>query len=186
MSKNKNTIRLTEEQLHQMVMESVNEVLTELDWKTYASAADKSLDRANSGYWRDKGVKFPDTVSKAADARYRSEKFGKAAKDAFNRDFGYKKGQSWDDDYAKVELGGDFDATEEFGPHAVGYKSKGYGNPKKYERGTDNSSFKKVSPEEFFDGNTDAANSFRNADQEVRNWKKGKFGYKKGQGWGLK
>ena len=37
----KKLIRLTESDLHKIVKESVNRVLTELDWKTYASAAKK-------------------------------------------------------------------------------------------------------------------------------------------------
>lgn len=42
---NKKLIRLTESDLHKIVKESVNKVLTELDWKTYASAADKLRQR---------------------------------------------------------------------------------------------------------------------------------------------
>ena len=42
---NKNKIRLTESQLHNMISESVKQVLSELDWKTYASAADKARDK---------------------------------------------------------------------------------------------------------------------------------------------
>lgn len=38
---NKRVIRMTESDLHQLVKESVNKILTELDWKTYASAAKK-------------------------------------------------------------------------------------------------------------------------------------------------
>ena len=41
----KNTIRLNESQLHNMISESVKQVLSELDWKTYASAADKERDK---------------------------------------------------------------------------------------------------------------------------------------------
>lgn len=37
----KQIIRLTESDLHQIVKESVNKILSELDWKTYASAAKK-------------------------------------------------------------------------------------------------------------------------------------------------
>lgn len=33
---NKKLIRLTESDLHKVIKESVNKVLTELDWKTYA------------------------------------------------------------------------------------------------------------------------------------------------------
>ena len=49
---NKKLIRLTESDLHRIVKESVNQVLTELDWKTYANAARKRYDNAyadNSG-----------------------------------------------------------------------------------------------------------------------------------------
>lgn len=37
----KNRIRLTESDLHKIIKESVNKVLTELDWKTYANASQK-------------------------------------------------------------------------------------------------------------------------------------------------
>ena len=38
----KKTIRLTESDLHRIVKESVNKILTELDWRTYANAAKKA------------------------------------------------------------------------------------------------------------------------------------------------
>jgi hypothetical protein len=37
-------VRLTEGQLHNVIRESVNQILNELDWKTYASAARKKDD----------------------------------------------------------------------------------------------------------------------------------------------
>jgi len=40
----KKIIRLTENDLHNIVKESVKKVLTELDWKTYRSAAAKTTD----------------------------------------------------------------------------------------------------------------------------------------------
>ena len=42
---NKKLIRLTESDLHRIVRESVNKVLTELDWKTYQNAAEKDWER---------------------------------------------------------------------------------------------------------------------------------------------
>lgn len=39
---NKKLIRLTESDLHKVIKESVNKVLTELDWKTYDSAMRKA------------------------------------------------------------------------------------------------------------------------------------------------
>lgn len=41
MRQKKQLVRLTESDLHRIIKESVNNVLTELDWRTYASAADK-------------------------------------------------------------------------------------------------------------------------------------------------
>ena len=38
-------IRLTEGQLHHVIRESVNNILNELDWKTYDNAADKKYKR---------------------------------------------------------------------------------------------------------------------------------------------
>jgi len=38
----KNTVRLNEAQLKQVIVESVKNVLSELDWKTYANAANKT------------------------------------------------------------------------------------------------------------------------------------------------
>ena len=40
----KKKIRLTESQLHKVIKESVNKLLTELDWKTYANAERKWAD----------------------------------------------------------------------------------------------------------------------------------------------
>ena len=67
MNNTRNRVRLTESKLHSVIKESVKQVLSELDWKTYDSAmrkaaAKKDFDRAG--------------------------RFGSASKDAFNRDFG--------------------------------------------------------------------------------------------------
>ena len=43
----KNIIRLTESDLHRIVKESVNKVLTEMDWKTYMNASRKRKQQAN-------------------------------------------------------------------------------------------------------------------------------------------
>ena len=49
----KKLIRLTEGDLHRIVKESVNQLLTELDWRTYANAAkkagDETIGRIKSG-----------------------------------------------------------------------------------------------------------------------------------------
>ena len=41
-------IKLTESELHRIVKESVQEVLKELDWRTYDNAKCKALDKADN------------------------------------------------------------------------------------------------------------------------------------------
>ena len=43
----KKVIRLTESDLHRIIKESVNNILTELDWKTYANAAKSRQEQGN-------------------------------------------------------------------------------------------------------------------------------------------
>lgn len=43
----KNRVRLTESQLHRVINESVKQVLSELDWKTYANAARQRKNQGN-------------------------------------------------------------------------------------------------------------------------------------------
>lgn len=181
-----NKVRLTESQLHAVVEESVRRMLSELDWKTYANAGNKmSSERGNTAYWKNKGFTPNQAIGKAANARYHADRFYDAAKNSFKRDKGYQNGKPWDDDYRSVNMGGDFNSTEEFGPHAIGYKSKGYGNPYKYEYGSryDGYAPTKMSPEEFYGNDSTAAQAYRDADEDIQNWKNGKSKYIKGKGW---
>ena len=43
----KKIVRLTESDLHRIIKESVNNIITELDWKTYANAANKRQAQGN-------------------------------------------------------------------------------------------------------------------------------------------
>lgn len=180
----KQVIRLTESDLHRIIKESVNKVLTELDWKTYANAEKKAIERGDTSYWREKGETFPNTISKAADQRIRAKRFGDAAKDAFNRDFGYQQGEHfYDDDYQRVGMGGDFGYTEEFSPHAAGWKHDGVASLKQFPHGVYTT---ERTPEEFFGDNSDAVQAYNKAKDEVGNYKKGNYGYQNGKGWQLK
>lgn len=72
-------IRLTESKLKQIVAESVKNILTELDWKTYASAAKKDRD--------------PN----------RAKKFREKAAENFNQEFEY----NGDDEFARTKMSND-------------------------------------------------------------------------------
>lgn len=92
----KKIIRLTESDLHRIVKESVNQVLTEMDWKTYMNAARKWADRLHrnpahpkrksniKGHENSKGDHDIPT-----DNRLRA--FKDAARDAFDRDYGFNR-----------------------------------------------------------------------------------------------
>ena len=93
---NKKLIRLTESDLHNIVKESVNKILSEMDWKTYANAERKWADhlmRHPDDPRRKSSIMGADTTGTHdifADDRLRN--FQQARKDAFNRDYGYN---SW-------------------------------------------------------------------------------------------
>ena len=87
-------IRLNESQFNELITESVNRILTEMDWKTYANAERK---------WADHLMNHPDDPKRKSSIvghrdskdRYdvftddRLRKFNAARNDAFNRDYGY-------------------------------------------------------------------------------------------------
>lgn len=181
---------ITESQLRNIIAESVKNVLSELDWKTYANAGKKAGKGGDISAQRELSPNgtpsqwFKDAVK----SRERANKFYDKAKEEFNKTHGYKNGRRYDDDYSEVELGGDFTASEEFGPHARGFKSKGYGEPYKYEYGRkyDGYAGQDMTPEEFFDGNSDASNAYHNAEEEWNNYKKGNYDYDDEKGWYLK
>lgn len=178
----KQIIRLKESQLRDMIYETVSGLISELDWKTYANAEKKASERGDISYWREKGETDPKKMfNNAVDNRFRAERFGNAAKDAFNRDFGYQQGEHfYDDDYQRVGMGGDFNSTEEFSPHAAGWRHDGVASMKEFPHGV--YTYERT-PEEFFGNNPDAIQAYRNADDEVKKYKKGKYSYEKGKGW---
>lgn len=53
MEQKKQVIRLTEQDLHNIITESVKQALNELDWKTYANAARKQNSIMYDKYSRD-------------------------------------------------------------------------------------------------------------------------------------
>ena len=112
----KKITRLTESQLRSVVKESVKQVLSELDWKTYDNAARKRYDQWAKYYWRG------DEEDKKNFKSY--EKLMGAAKDAFDRDYGY----SDEDGYLKTDIN-DYCSDHHIQTHPVkpnGYDFKTY------------------------------------------------------------
>lgn len=71
-------IKLTESELHRIVKESVQEVLNELDWRTYDSARTKALDKANNTdnvYEKKRRTNQANDFASASNKRY-SKQYG--------------------------------------------------------------------------------------------------------------
>lgn len=171
--KTTNKIRLSESQLHNVIKESVKQVLSELNWKTYQNAAKKSHLKALDN----------DDMS---DNEYhneldRSRRFRQAAEDAFNRDYGTndtklhsdmhgsKKrapGGGYfpfhDDSYIEMKKGSDTYGT---------YYPYGYNKDFEWSYGYDSS---KSRPE------------WDRAKQELKHYQNGDFDYDDEKGWHLK
>lgn len=83
-------------------------------------------------------------------------------------------------------MGGEFGYTDEFAPHAAAWKHDGVALKKSFPHGVYTH---ERTPEDFFNGNPnseDAVNAYNTARDEMQNFKKGNFEYKKGKGWQLK
>jgi hypothetical protein len=83
MEQRKQVIRLTEQDLHNIITESVKQALNELDWKTYSNATRAQADRLNAKYARD-GEKYADyDVVKDTPEYERCGKFARKRNQAF-------------------------------------------------------------------------------------------------------
>lgn len=99
----KKIVRLTEGDLHNIIRESVNNIIQELDWRTYANAANKSAERQKDYKEKSKEKKWYDSIlpsrarkrqgkiSNLADKENdRSRRFASAANKAVKDQLGYK------------------------------------------------------------------------------------------------
>lgn len=188
----KQTIRLNESQLRQMIAEAINE----LDWKTYNNAAMKSdkktLDIASKPKYRYKAVhEFDDDDKKAyIKNSKRSHEFADAAKRSFDRDFGYS------DDSTEVTSSTDYVPMLN---GVAGYENGGKWRGKWNDIDGDYESYTepnigarfygKTSPDTVYNGgltNKKAKDAYDKAKGEMSNYYKGNYDYDNERGWHLK
>lgn len=168
----KNTIRLTEPDLHQIIKESVNNILSELDWKTYANAAQKRAQQA------DENPNKPDLRKKSYDLA------------------NYANNILYIDDYKYDTLGDKMNSKKsaKFDAYVNPMSSKmSYGTVRGWNNGgneifsTDkgvyhNSKGGLTTPGKHF-RNNDVANAYSRANDELWDYEKGNYDYQKGKGW---
>lgn len=182
----KKQIKLSEEQLRDMIAENVNKVLSELDWKTYANARKKAVDKGQYD---------------------RSRKFGNAANSAFNDKFGYQGDE--ESEYNAPNVRGDIflnrveAQNNDYPSHTIqrlyNYDNdkQEYSNPKNYDntkafglmdKYDENGRYKRIwnpSLKRFFN-NPEQEKAYRTASKEMDDYVMGNYGYDKGKGWQLK
>ena len=164
-TKSKKVVKITESDLHNMIREAVNQVmLSELDWKTYANAAQKDRD--------------PN----------RAKKFARAASDKFNKDFGYMD----DNEYTQLAGFGDAknltlmdkvkngDATDNFGTaYDPTFKDHPTSRHTKELSGCQTQSYVKRP----FTQSKPHARGMQKAHDEFNAYKNNQASYEKGKGW---
>ena len=175
---NKKLIRLTESDLHKIIKESVNKVLTELDWKTYASAANKSNRRyfENGHNKKDLG-----RVGKFSDAAVKSfkEKYPEVVNQT-DRKFdpycdGY--GMGYKAEHTKPAYGGGT------------FTTKADRTSNNMSDRVDHIIYDKDGNEEYYGRNVDSDYPYNDIEKDaVKDLdmfsRLGDLGYKKGKGWG--
>lgn len=178
--KKKQVIRLTESDLHRVINESVKQVLSELDWKTYNSAYEK---QASRGYDRN----HPS----------RDNNFKKAAQKAFNDQFAYEDENGY---YIGKVDGTPINTNpylpKDFHTHAqvrhkdgYGYDTLDYGyNEPRYENGYDGTpsgyyNLNHRNIDDYYDKMGEVGKKARIGNKEMENYRNGNYEYQKGKGW---
>ena len=182
-NRNMNTkvIRLTESDLHRIVKESVNKVLTELDWRTYANAGKKAhdevLDKMKRGTSLDDLRKDSDFMKRARQTRKFRDQAVASSRDKFKElnddenDFYTTVGPD-DTYYANVE-------NDSWGRPMVADK-----DGKTKMQGLSRPKMVNVNPERYFGyGNNEKVSDWNKFSKEINDFNSGKSKYIQGQGW---
>jgi hypothetical protein len=207
-------VRLTESQLHRVIKESVNRLLTELDWKTYASAGDKAIRRANNEKrpYIDDDEHGAYLMSKPSEIK--AYDFNKAAAKRFNDKFStprYRQGGK-DSEYDEYNYGA-HGTSNSVDTHVNKRRNqneliKGTGYDTTFGRSQRNTcaNFTRHMPKQGWNVNDDdvyhysdeddadfsdiypneVENARKMGDKELSDFYNGKYKYQKGKGWQLK
>ena len=175
-------IKLTENKLKQIVTESVRNVLTELDWRTYASAGKKAHDevrnKVSSGNINSDDLQNDSKLMrKVRQARKLTDKAVDSSRDKFskfnddNNEF-YTTVDSDDTYYANVD-------NDSWGGRSM-FTDK---NGKTKMQGLTSTKKTGVSPERYFGYNDEKVSNWNNFSKEINDFNSGKSKYIKGKGW---
>jgi hypothetical protein len=174
------TIRLTESDIRRMVMEAMDE----LDWKTYANAADKAYQTKTKlapTMYGDTPVRDMDLVRKfrnaKADAINNKYFNGEDESEYFPNGGNFAKGEydmppTVHHGKLSYQPGTEYYGNSPITYHGSGAFTGGYTGPATYDDLVN-----------AFNGDEEKARNFMAMCQEFFDYKKGKYDYKKGKGW---
>ena len=143
-------IHLTETEFHDLIENTVKQILSELDWNTYANASDKTRSEMSR----------------------RTREFGEAAREAFDRDYGY----SDNNDGTDIAMAGNY----YYKPHVAAFKPNNDKTLDSYKEGDEGTI------EDFLNDRQkpeNAKKAYYAAKDEMQKFKDGKYKYKKGKGY---
>lgn len=158
----KQRIRLTESDLHRIVKESVNIVLTELDWRTYANAAKKSKEQASADW--DRAKETPNDYSHYYDYdkhSTRARNFDNAASQMLDKQYGGRHSVSTEEPH--IQQFRRYPDSEIDMSHSAYRPLKGY--------------------EEDWSAYSPTPRGKHIGDKEISDFAQGKSTYVKGKGW---
>lgn len=168
----KRKIRLTESDLHRVIKESVNNILSELDWKTYQNARHEAIKKGDY----DKSLNF-----------------GSAAQKEFNKKYGtedvrgdiYLNRVSANSDsypYHTLERMYNYDEKGNFTQPYNYDSTKAFGLLDKYDEEGRYKRSKNPSLKRFFN-NPKQEKAYKTASKEMDDYVMGNYEYQKGKGW---
>ena len=171
----KQIVRLTESDLHRVIRESVNQILSELDWKTYANAAKKRKDQyKNNPADIEKWDKYLD-LERAANRSFDDEYVDTLKYDTLGDKMAGKQSPKFK---ANINLNGS--------PYsAIKGKNKSGDEIFSSGKGKYHSSKGVTTPRNFFKDPGVAA-SYEKANDELWDYHNGNYDYDKENGWHLK
>lgn len=172
----KKVVRLTEQDLHRIVKESVKRMLmTELDWKTYANAAKKRLQqyRANPTQ-KSKWEKYQQ-LSKAANQKFDDDFIGNMKNDTLGDKL---RGKSSPKFNGHIDLA----MTDRMPYGAIKGSNKSGDTLFSTKKGAYHSSTGRTAPNTFFK-NKEVADKFIKANDELWDYDDGNYEYVNGEGW---
>lgn len=174
-------IRLTESQFHQFLQESIKQVISELDWKTYKNASQKRYQQGDSQAGHD---------------------LFKAAQNSFNDDYGYERRVKYDNNSTNFASDETMSPNTEWTPDdydntdgrtkvymddngEVTYDSSANGSLNGYLNDSPVNK-NRLKQQKNFMNDPERQNHVIKGQMELDNYNDGNYEYQNGEGWKLK